>query len=131
LVQYGRKRGVTVCLENLRRGPTSRPDTLVAWASKSGARITFDAGHAVSSQSVISGACTPLEFLDAVADRVYEAHLYGKEEDRHYPIQRAEDFQPIVDRLRKTDCRWWTIELDDYREALQTREILRACLGKL
>ena len=128
LVRYGRKRSVTVCLENLRRGPTSRPDTLAAWACESGARITFDAGHAVSSRSVSSGSCTPLEFLDVIVDRVYEAHMYGREEDRHYPIERVEDFQPIVDRLKSTECRWWTIELDEYGEALHTREILRTCL---
>lgn len=129
LVDYGLQRGITVCLENLRRGPSSRPDTLVAWASQSGARITFDAGHAVSSQSVLSGEYSALEFLDLAADRVYEAHLYGREEDRHYPIRKLEDVQPIADRLRMTQCRWWTIELDDYGEALQTREILYECLG--
>jgi sugar phosphate isomerase/epimerase len=128
LVEYGLGLGITVCLENLRRGPSSNPDTLLAWASESGARITFDAGHAVSSRIATSGAYSALEFLDLVADHVWEAHLYGTEQDRHYPIRSTEDCRPIVERLTKTACRWWTIELDDYREALQTREILRYCL---
>ncbi|MBN1836598.1 MAG: sugar phosphate isomerase/epimerase, partial [Spirochaetales bacterium] len=129
VVEQARRSGITVCLENLRRGPTSHPDTLIAWASEAGARITFDAGHAISSRHAASGECTALDYLDRVADHVHEAHMYGKEEnDRHYPIRRAEDFQPIVDRLTKSECRWWTIELDDYREALDTRAVLLECL---
>ena len=31
---------------------------------------------------------------------------------------------PIVDRLLDTQCRWWTIELDDYDDALYTRALL-------
>jgi hypothetical protein len=31
---------------------------------------------------------------------------------------------PIVDHLRATRCTWWTIELDDYAEALATRVLL-------
>ena len=129
LAEDARRRGITICLENLRRGPTSRPDTLIEWASKAGARITFDAGHAISSDHAASGECTALDYLDRAAGYVYEAHMYGKEEeDRHHPIRSAEDIQPIVNRLAETDCRWWTIELDDYEQALETREILRSCL---
>jgi sugar phosphate isomerase/epimerase len=128
LVEYGGKRGITVCLENLRRGPTSHPETLSAWSSKSGALITFDVGHALSCGSVTGGACTAVEFLELVAGRIHEAHIYGRESDRHYPFLRPEDFRPLGDRLRQTPCRWWTIELEDYAEALETRQIVRQCL---
>ncbi|MEJ2212057.1 MAG: hypothetical protein P8129_23905 [Anaerolineae bacterium] len=73
LVERGRQLGITVCLENLRQGPTSDPETVVEWAVASGAMITLG---------------------------------------------------PIVDRLIGTKCRWWTIELDDYDEALATRALL-------
>ena len=92
-------------------------------------KVTFDAGHAISSEHAARGECTALDYLDRAADYVYEAHMYGKEEqDRHHPIRSAEDIQPIVNRLAETGCRWWTIELDDYEQALETREILRSCL---
>jgi sugar phosphate isomerase/epimerase len=123
------RRGITVCLENLRRGPTSDPDTLIDWASRAGTRITFDAGHAISSSRAKSGECTALQFLERVAEHVHEAHMYGKEEqDRHHPIRRVEDFRPLVERLAQTACRWWTVELDDYAEALESRAILLRCL---
>jgi hypothetical protein len=31
---------------------------------------------------------------------------------------------PIVDKLITTDCRWWTIELEDTRDVLLTRQLL-------
>jgi hypothetical protein len=31
---------------------------------------------------------------------------------------------PIVDRLLETRCSWWTIELNEYAEALATRRLL-------
>ena len=124
LVERARGLGITVCLENLRRGPTSHPENLAAWAQASGAMITFDVGHAVSCQCVQSGELTIFDFLDMVADRIYEVHMYERETDRHHPPQDMTILGPIVDRLLDTRCTWWTIELDDYAEALATRTLL-------
>jgi sugar phosphate isomerase/epimerase len=124
LVEHGRGLGITVCLENLRRGPTSRPENVVAWAQASGAMITFDVGHAVSCQRVQSGELTALDFLDVVAERLFEVHIYERETDRHYPPQDMTILGPIVDRLLATRCTWWTVELGDYAEALATRALL-------
>lgn len=124
LVEYARGLGIIVCLENLRRGPTSHPETVVAWARTSGAMITFDVGHAVSCQRVQSGELSALDFLGSVADRVFEVHMYERESDRHYPPQDMNILGPIVDRLLNTACTWWTIELDDYAEVLTTRVLL-------
>jgi len=109
---------------SLRRGPTSHPDNLVTWAHESGAMITLDIGHAVSCQCVQSGELTVLHFLEMVADRLCEAHIYERETDRHYPPQDMTILGPVVDRLLATRCTWWTIELDDYAEALGTRTLL-------
>jgi len=124
LVELGRDLNITVCLENLRRGPTSHPENLINWARHSGAMITFDVGHAVSSQRVQSGELSTLDFLDSVSDRLCEVHMYERETDRHYPPRDMSVLGPIVDRLLETECKWWTIELDEPAEALATRELL-------
>jgi sugar phosphate isomerase/epimerase len=124
LVERARDLGITVCLENLRRGPTSDPETVVEWARQSGAMITLDVGHAVSCQRVQEGALTPLDFVELFTDRLHEAHVYEREEDRHYPPRDMSVLGPIVDRLLETHCTWWTIELNDYDEALATRSLL-------
>lgn len=124
LVERGRQLGVTVCLENLRQGPTSDPETVAEWAAASEAMITLDVGHAVSSRRVQNGEISPLDFVEAFAPRLTEVHIYERETDRHYPPQDMNLLGPIVDRLIEMSCRWWTIELDDYAEALATRTLL-------
>jgi sugar phosphate isomerase/epimerase len=124
LVERARDLGITVCLENLREGPTSHPENVVAWARASGAMVTLDIGHAVSCQRVQSGELTALGFVGMVADRLFEVHMYERETDRHHPPQDMTILGPIVDRLLDTRCTWWTIELDDYAEALATRSLL-------
>jgi len=124
LVEHGRGLGITVCLENLLRGPTSHPENVAAWARASGAMITLDIGHAVSCQRVQSGGLAALDFVEMVADRLFEVHMYERETDRHHPPQDMTILGPIVDRLLATQCTWWTIELDDYAEALATRSLL-------
>jgi len=124
VVEHGRDLGITVCLENLRRGPTSDPCRVIEWAQASGAMTTFDIGHAVSSEIVKSGEMTVLEFLDIMSGRLHEVHMYERETDRHHSPKDMSIVGPIIDRLLQTDCNWWTIELDDYVEALATRKLL-------
>ena len=124
VVTHAQGLGITVCLENLRRGPTSDPETVLAWARESGAMITLDVGHAVSCQRVQSGELTPVDFVDTFVDRLSEVHMYERETDRHYPPRDMAVLGPIVDRLLTTSCRWWTIELGDNDEALATRALL-------
>jgi hypothetical protein len=124
LVERGRQLGITVCLENLRRGPTSHPETVAAWAAAAGSQITLDVGHAVSSQHVLDGELTVIEFVETFEPRLAEVHLYEREADRHYPPQDMRTLGPIVDRLLETGCAWWTLELDDPGEALATRTLV-------
>ena len=124
LVEHARGLGITVCLENLRTGPSSHPQNVVAWAEASGAMITFDVGHAVSCGCVQSGELTPLDFVEMVADRLWQVHMYEREMDRHYPPRDMAILGPIVSRLLATQCTWWTIELGDYAEVLATRALL-------
>jgi sugar phosphate isomerase/epimerase len=131
LTEYGRKRGLTVCLENLRRGPSSDPNNVLDWTETSGARITLDVGHAVSSEYVREGRATVPGIIGKFHDKLHEVHIYAKEEDRHYPIVDMTGFTPIVDRLLTTGCDWWTIELEDFGEALDTRRRLLEYLSAL
>lgn len=124
LVDHGNSLGITVCLENLRRGYTSDPQIVADWAEKSGAMITFDIGHAVSCDRVQNGKLTALEFLETVSKRLYEVHLYGREADRHYPPSGIEPIRDLLDCCLNTECHWWTIELDDCDEALYTRRLV-------
>jgi sugar phosphate isomerase/epimerase len=130
LVMRAQELGIIICLENLRRGLTSDPETVLNWAQMAGSMITLDIGHAVSCQRVQSGELSVIDFVDTFADRLYEVHMYEREVDRHYPPQDMRILGPIVDRLLGTRCAWWTIELDDYAEALSTRNLLLGHLAK-
>jgi sugar phosphate isomerase/epimerase len=124
LVDHARTLDITVALENLRYGPTSDPETVLAWARESGAMITLDVGHAVSCSRVARGELDPLDFVEVFADRLIEAHVYEREASRHYPPQDMAVLGPIIDALLATQCGWWTIELNDLDEALATRSLL-------
>ena len=124
LVDHAQELGMTVCLENLRRGPTSDPRTVLAWAQAAGAQITLDVGHAVSCERVRRGELTPLDYVELFVESLTEVHMYEQERDRHYPPQDMHILGPIVDCLLTTRCAWWTIELDDLGEALATRTLL-------
>ena len=130
LVEQARRLGITVCLENLRRGPTSDPSNVLAWAEASGAMVTMDVGHAVSSELVQSGGLTVPDIVDLFGDRLYEVHMYAREEDRHHPIDEMTELGPVVDRLLTTACTWWTIEIDNHLEALRTRKSVITYLGQ-
>jgi len=124
LVGYGKKVGVTISLENLRRGSTANPWTLLEWSRRSGAGITLDIGHAVSSQCVRRKEISVERIVDLVAERLMEVHLYESETDRHWAPRNMDVLGPIVDKLITTDCRRWTIELEDTRDVLTTRQLL-------
>lgn len=130
LVDYGRQRGIIVSLENLKQGMTSDPETVLNWAERSGARLTLDVGHALSSNSVKNGKIAIHEIIDLFAPRLIEVHFYEKETDRHYAPQDMQILGPIVDHLLQTECSWWTIELDDFEDILHTRKLLGEYLFK-
>ena len=124
LVEYAERLGITISLENLKHGLTSQPENVLEWAEKAGTNITLDVGHAVSSERVQHSGMTVQDIIDMFEDRLIEVHMYEKESDVHHAPQDMAVLGPIVDRLLETDCFWWTIELDDYNDILQTRILL-------
>ena len=123
LTEHGDSRNVTVCLENLVRGWTGNPEKLMEMVTASGAGITFDIGHARGGSWVQEGHGTALEFLNIVASKVSNTHVYEYEDERGEHLVPGLDTQifPLLDRLSKIGCRRWVLELNTYKEIEETR----------
>ena len=128
LADHGRTLGVAVSLENLRTGSGSDPENILRWASFADSAITMDFGHIVSSKQVKAGILKGEEVARAFLPRLLEVHFYGKEEDRHLPLESMKQVEHIVEVVLQSSCRWWTVELDDTTEALATRSLLEEYL---
>lgn len=124
LADHGRILGITVCLENLRSGPASDPENILRWASSAGTAITMDVGHVVSSGAVKSGEADGGTVARQFAPRMKEVHFYGREEVRHWPLAEMGSVMPLADAAIEAGVRWWTVELEEYVEALTTRAVL-------
>jgi sugar phosphate isomerase/epimerase len=129
LVDYGQRLGITVSLENLRFGPTSNPAILLDWTQRSGAKITMDIGHALSSAKVKAGELTVCEIIDLFRHDLVEVHFYESETDRHHAPKNMNILGGVVDKLLTTECLWWTIELDAFSDILLTRELIATHLA--
>jgi len=131
LVDHAATKGISICLENLRAGLASEPENILAWAEASGCSITLDVGHALSSEVVAQGAYSMQDIVDMFSPRLAEVHIYGKEDERgHHPITDMEAMALVLEQLLNTGCNWWTIELKDTFQALETKQQLldRICL---
>lgn len=126
LVEYARGLGITICLENLRKGLTSHPENVLDWAERTGASITLDIGHANSCERVQKGDLTVMDYIDMFGERILEVHMYESENDLdgHRPPSDMTILGPIIDRLLETRCRWWTIELERYDDIDFTRGLV-------
>jgi sugar phosphate isomerase/epimerase len=132
LVNYGKGLGISVCLENLRRGHSSDPANVLLWAETTGAMITLDVGHALGSEAARSGRCSAEGFVDLFADRLFEVHIYGHEDDQgHHPIEDIAPLSPLIAKLARTECTWWTVELQRPVHALDTQALLLKELAEI
>jgi sugar phosphate isomerase/epimerase len=123
LVAVGAECGVTVAVENLRWGPTSDPERFVELVDRCGARVTFDVGHAASSDAAARGY-TAARFARDLGKRIVGAHVYGRENERHHPPAALDEVRDVLGALREAGCDWWTIELTSPDEVLATRAML-------
>ena len=107
LVEFGQKLGITICLENQRKGHGSNPYNILKWATASGAMITLDLGHAMGCAMVMNQEISVVQMMDLFNSRIFEAHIYGLEDESgHHPILDMDPVKPLIDRLLQTDCRW-------------------------
>lgn len=126
LVHYGAQRGVSVCLENLAWGWTSKPQLFEKLIRGSVAAVTFDIGHALCCESVRSHYFGVEDFVTPHPARVLNAHVYHQEISGlgHAPPNRLKDMQDRLDILRDIGCSWWTLEVRDKAGVLQTKKIV-------
>jgi len=133
LVRLGREAGVTICLENLAWGWSSKPNLFEKLVRRSGASVTFDLGHAYSCESVMSKAYAIKDFVSPHSDRVVNAHIYHQElpELGHLPPERLDDISYRLNLLKRTPCYWWVLELKIAEDLLKTRTIVEDYLKRL
>ena len=133
LVQFGAEHGVTICLENLTWGWSSRPNLFEKMIRKSGAAVTFDIGHALASESIQTQYYRIEDFLTPHDGRVLNAHVYHIETPDlgHVPPERLEDIEERLDLLRKVACNWWVLEIKEPEALLHTKELIDGYLTHL
>ncbi len=126
LVNFAGTLGVTICVENLRRGLTARPEDLIRLAEESGASVTFDIGHFNSSKAAANG-WTAENMISRLGNRIAAAHVYEAEVDGqgHIAPLDTKTIKPALDALSKTTCTWWVAELGDPGEICRTVDLLR------
>lgn len=123
LVEYGREHGVIVCLENLREGFTSEPERFIELIHASGAAVTFDVGHATSSEAAARGFGAA-RFARLVAPHVANVHVYDREGPGHIAPTDLSRIGDALSELVYSECRWWVVELGNADEVRRTRDLL-------
>jgi len=126
LVLFGVSSDVTVCLENLIWGWTSKPNLFEKLVRKSGAAVTFDIGHASSCEAIESQSFEEKDFVTPHADKVCNAHIYHKEVAGvgHFPPETVDDISGRLDILKRTSCDWWVVELKNADDLIKTKTII-------
>lgn len=130
LVQFGAGHRVTVCLENLAWGWTSKPNLYEKLIRLSGAGVTLDIGHGHACESVRSQQYAVQDFVAPHTDRVFNAHVYHTEVpgQGHIPPETKDDIADRLMLLQEIGCDWWVIEIREPVGLLKTKEIVEACL---
>ena len=130
IVQFGADHRVTVCLENLAWGWTSRPNLFEKLIRRSGAGVTFDIGHATECESVRSQLYTMEDFVTPHSGRVFNAHIYHREISGfgHTPPDHPADIEDRLSLLLEIGCEWWAIEINETGGLLKTKRIIEKYL---
>ena len=133
LVQYGAERHISICLENLAWGWTSKPNIFEKLIRRSGAGVTFDIGHAEACESVQSQQYEIQDFVTPHPERVRNAHLYHTEISGvgHIPPNTLTDIEDRLTLLEKIGCEWWALEIKDIEGLLKTKEIVDEYLAEM
>jgi len=133
LVQYGNEAGITLCLENLAWGWTSRPNLFEKIIRRTGAGVTLDIGHANACESIVTQQYTIKDFISPNPRKVLNAHIYHTEnaELGHVPPKQYEDISSRLELLALTDCAWWVIELRDEKNLLATKPFVEKFLDTI
>jgi Xylose isomerase-like TIM barrel len=129
-----RQSGIWVCLENIVRGWTGRPNLYEKLIRETGCWGTLDTGHAQVCASVTNQACDVKDFALPHPERILSAHIYHEETMAgHIAPARSSDLEDRLLLLQRLPlCDWWVLELREEPALLQTlycvREFLQECL---
>jgi sugar phosphate isomerase/epimerase len=126
LVQFGNNAGITICLENLAWGWTSRPNLFEKLVRRTGVYVTLDIGHADACESVQSQQYSVKDFISPHPDKVVNAHIYHTEhpDHGHVPPGAYEDIAGRLAMLTRSSCDWWVIELREAEGLLATKSFV-------
>lgn len=132
LIGFARNQGVTLCLENLAWGWTSKPNLYEKILRNPGLAATLDIGHASVSEAVQCGGFHFEDFTLPHPDRFVGAHIYHLEEDeRHLPPTSVKDLSERLSLLLKLPrCNWWLLELREEADLLRTLAVVRSFLNE-
>lgn len=132
LVRFGARHQVTVCLENLAWGWTSKPNLFEKLIRMSGAGVTLDIGHARVCEAVKSQQYSIEDFVAPHPDRVFNAHIYHTEIPGrgHVPPQTLDQIRDRLTLIHEAGCRWWVLELKETEGLLQTRKVVDEYLAE-
>ena len=133
LVRYGAERHISICLENLAWGWTSKPNLFEKLIRKSGACVTLDIGHAEACESVQSQQYEIQDFVTPHPESVRNAHLYHTEVSGvgHIPPNTLTDIEDRLALLEKIGCEWWALEIKDVEGLLKTKRIVDEYLAEM
>jgi len=122
LNEYSKERNIELCIENLRKGFSSKPENVINVAEATGCKITFDIGH------------TPYEnrmnCINLFSDKIYNVHTYERECDKigHVAPKDLTYLKPVLDGLLDIGCDFWLIELMNVEEIKNTKNMLNKYL---
>jgi sugar phosphate isomerase/epimerase len=133
LGSHAKQQGITICLENLAWGWTSKPHLFEKLIRESGVGVTFDLGHAQVSEAIRSQYYDIKDFVTPHADMVYNAHVYDEEISGkgHMAPDNLEDIKVRLELLRKIGCSWWVLEVHEVDALLQTRRVVDAYVREI
>ena len=99
---------------------------------RSGSAVTFDLGHAFSSQSILSGQFSVEDFVTPHPELVLNAHIYDRESSArgHVPPEGLEHIENRLDLLLSIGCSWWVIEMREVEGLLKTKRVIDQSLRK-
>ncbi len=123
--------GGVLCLENLKWGWASDPESFLELVERSGVMVTFDAGHARSSPPVREGRVSLAELVKTLAPRIVHVHLYAYEDLNtgvHIPPRSWGELAEAYGALRPLGARGWVLELPDLEGLERTRAVLESAV---
>ncbi len=136
LVEFSDRCGVTLSLENLRKGWLNQPETFRQLVEQSGSKVTMDIGHAVAREQ--HGHSCAMSYIDTLGPAIREAHVYEIEKSPfegapvcHMAPDTLAVIEPVLTGLlHNSACDYWLIELMDKNDIAHTLKLLRAYLDK-